>query len=1012
MKTHSLSKITLIICALFIFGSAFATTSHAATYVVNSTGDTNVCDNTSCTLRGAINAANTNSGADTITFSVTGTILLGSALPALADDVTISGPGANALTVTRDPAAAAFRIFTINSGKTVTISGLKITNGNPGGPPALGGGIYNDHATLTLSNCTISGNSAVGTSGFGGGIYSDGSSGSAMLTINDCTLNGNTASSGGGGIYNTAATANSGSATLTISNSTLSGNSAAHGGGIDNGGWPHVANAPLTLNNCTLSGNSATLGPAFGGGINNAAATVDIGSTILNAGASGDNFHNSAGGAVTSHGYNLSSDAGVTNDPFDPGTGGLNAIGDQTNANPMLGPLAFYGGPTATHILLTGSPAIDKGKNFSGATTDQRGVGFARTIGSAAVSGGDGTDIGAFERQASDIDPTLVVTTTADTNTNNTCSAANPCSLRDAITAADTSAPDDVIYFAVTGTIQLETVLPGLSGNTKILGPGANALTVKRDPSAAAAFRIFTINSGKTVTLSGLTIANGSVAGSFPNFNGGGILNDHATLTVSNCTVSGNSATNAAGGILNDGSLSGSAVLTVNNSTISGNSAPQNSGGILNEGFSGSASLTINNSTVSGNTGNGFGGGINNDGDTGGNAALIIHNSTISGNSATTGGGIFNQNGDGGTATVTIGGTILKTGASGTNISSPPGGVTSLGYNLSSDNETAFLNQTGDQNSTDPMLGPLQDNGGATFTHAPSPGSSAIDKGKNFTSFTTDQRGPGFSRIIGTAAVAGGDGSDIGSFEVQAPSNTPPTITAASGVTRQQGAASSNSQIATVSDNEDAPTALIVTVNGGTSATVNGVTVSNIAIDNSGNVTADVVASCSATNASFTLRVTDTGGLYSEATLNVSVTASNPPVITLKPAAVLQPMVNHSYHTYTISQMVQSATDDCDGNVISSVVIEKATSDEVENSPGPGDGNTLNDIVIASDCKSVQLRAERDGTMDGRVYLVTLGVSDTSGNVTTAVYKVSVPVGKRPAINSGVHYTVLSNCQL
>jgi hypothetical protein len=78
--------------------------------------------------------------------------------------------------------------------------------------------------------------------------------------------------------------------------------------------------------------------------------------------------------------------------------------------------------------------------------------------------------------------------------------------------------------------------------------------------------------------------------------------------------------------------------------------------------------------------------------------------------------------------------------------------------------------------------------------------------------------------------------------------------------------------------------------------------------------------------------------------------------------------------------------------------------------PDPGDGNTLNDIVIASDCKSVQLRAERDGTKDGRVYLVTLAGSDSSSNVTHAVYKVSVPVGKKAAVNSGVAYTVTSSC--
>ena len=190
----------------------------------------------------------------------------------------------------------------------------------------------------------------------------------------------------------------------------------------------------------------------------------------------------------------------------------------------------------------------------------------------------------------------------------------------------------------------------------------------------------------------------------------------------------------------------------------------------------------------------------------------------------------------------------------------------------------------------------------------------------------------------------------------------------------------------------------------------NGVTVSNIAIDASGHVTANVVASCSASNASFTLRVTDTGGLFAQATLNVNVTASNAAVITLKPAAIVQANDQHSYQTFTITQMVQSVTDDCNGDVINNIVIEKATSDEVEN--GPNTGNTLNDIVIASGCQSVKVRAERDGSKDGRVYLVTLRVSDSSGNITRAVYKVSVPRGNNPVVDSGVHYTVNSSCQL
>ena len=78
-------------------------------------------------------------------------------------------------------------------------------------------------------------------------------------------------------------------------------------------------------------------------------------------------------------------------------------MGDQINTDPMLGPLQDNGGPTFTHALLTGSPAIDAGKNFAIGTTDQRGPDFVRAFDDPSIAnanGGDGTDIGAFEVQA------------------------------------------------------------------------------------------------------------------------------------------------------------------------------------------------------------------------------------------------------------------------------------------------------------------------------------------------------------------------------------------------------------------------------------------------------------------------------------------------------------------------------------------------------------------------------------------------------------------------------------
>jgi hypothetical protein len=92
--------------------------------------------------------------------------------------------------------------------------------------------------------------------------------------------------------------------------------------------------------------------------------------------------------------------------------------------------------------------------------------------------------------------------------------------------------------------------------------------------------------------------------------------------------------------------------------------------------------------------------------------------------------------------------------------------------------------------------------------------------------------------------------------------------------------------------------------------------------------------------------------------------------------------------------MAQSASDTKEGDLINSVVIEKATSDEPDNAPDGADGNTSNDIVIAGDRKSVQLRSERDETKNGRVYSVTLRVADSAGNVTRAEFKVNVPLNQ------------------
>jgi hypothetical protein len=154
---------------------------------------------------------------------------------------------------------------------------------------------------------------------------------------------------------------------MVVRNSTVSGNTASYkhtgvGGGINNGG-------PLTITHSTFSGNAAD---GAGGGIYNG-GTVEIGSSILKRGSIGSNLSSGSSGAVTSHGYNLSSD---------DGGGFLNGAGDQTNTDPLLGPLQDNGGPTFTHELLTGSPALDTGDPTFAPPPwhDQRGPGYDRVV--------------------------------------------------------------------------------------------------------------------------------------------------------------------------------------------------------------------------------------------------------------------------------------------------------------------------------------------------------------------------------------------------------------------------------------------------------------------------------------------------------------------------------------------------------------------------------------------------------------------------------------------------------
>ena len=324
---------------------------------------------------------------------------------------------------------------------------------------------------------------------------------------------------------------------------------------------------------------------------------------------------------------------------------------------------------------------------------------------------------------------TLTVTSNADSG---------PGSLREAIETANGNGEADTIEFAadLVGPIHLTSGQLTVTADLEILGPGADVLTVRRDRGT---FRIVEIYTGVTATISGMTLANGEA------FNGGGIRNS-GTLAITHATVSGNSASDSGGGITNSGTL------TITHSTVSGNLANEFGGG----GIDNSGALTITHGTVSGNSSDTFsGGGIINGG------TLAILNSTVSGNSGREpGGGILIA------GQATIRSSIIADNTGG-NCSIVVGPFTAEGTNLADDDSCPGFAEV---STADLALGPLQDNGGPTWTHALGATSVAVDAAGASEDCTDLDGDPLTDDQRGMPRPADGDGDgtavcDLGAYE-------------------------------------------------------------------------------------------------------------------------------------------------------------------------------------------------------------------------------------------------------
>ena len=359
---------------------------------------------------------------------------------------------------------------------------------------------------------------------------------------------------------------------------------------------------------------------------------------------------------------------------------------------------------------------------------------------------------------------TITVNTNIDEN-----NVGAGCSLREAITAANTDAAyggcaagsgaDTITLPAGTYTLTIAgsgenanaTSDLDITGTLTIDGAGAGTTIIQASTLPDSGIdRVFDIvGAGITVSFSGVTIANGKCI----SCNGGGIHNafGNNVLTVTNSTFSNNAASTDYGSY--GGAIYNGGTLTVTNSTFLGNSAS------LGGGISNGGALTVTNSTFSGNSAGFIGGGITNFG------TFTVTNSTFSGNSAVTNGGAI-YNGSNGSLVMHLINTILANSTSGGDCYSfSSGDIIATNTNNLIETNGVSPNKCGTPAvTTDPNLGALADNGGATQTFAITDTSSAYNAGDNATCAATDQRG--VTRPQGAHC-------DIGAYELDI---TPPIV--------------------------------------------------------------------------------------------------------------------------------------------------------------------------------------------------------------------------------------------
>jgi CSLREA domain-containing protein len=471
---------------------------------------TNLADNGPGTLRQHI--ADTSPG-DIIDFAVTGTITLTSGELVIHTNLTIQGPGATKLTISRDSAAPQFGVLVVSNG-VVRFAGLTIRGGNA----AFNGGGIRNRGVLSLDHCVIA-NCVSGS--MGGGIF-NGTTG--HLTVSNSAFVANQARNEGGGLVN--------NGVAFIVNCTFASNflttvtiNQYYGSAILSAGSLSVSSSTFAYNRPPFQAAPAIW----------LYAPAEIHNSIL--------AHNGGSGTPEISGTSATNASGDYNLVFGqlgpPGTtlgGTHNKVGTGFDMDPRLGELGYHGRATPFFPLTQGSPAIDAG-NCSLTALDQTGTPRPLEV-PGITNASDGCDIGSIEYEQQQSGSSLLVTT-LDDHDDGMCGPFD-CSLREAINLANQSPPGRIIEFRndIRGMIQLRLGQLEVLRAATIRGPGSNALVIRGN----GASRVFYFDSLQaTSSVSGLTISGGVGQSPFggPFAEGGGGIYTRSPIVVIESRVTG-----------------------------------------------------------------------------------------------------------------------------------------------------------------------------------------------------------------------------------------------------------------------------------------------------------------------------------------------------------------------------------------------------------------------------------------------------------------------------------------